>query len=353
MGRMRDRGIVIIAVLVLAVILIGEVYVYTFNAENTYSVDSEITSDSFTYTVHSGISNCYDVILSDNGSSAPLSEYYLYYDETYPSNLKEVDQPIGSTKLDQSYYVSQLIHQLSNRSVSVTKVNAEELGKALNDDISDNTCRKGLICVSGALPDTVYRGNDSDSILTWIKTGGCLYWAGGLIGSCYSTADGLVDVSADYQKMFLLSSDCLNTEDTDKAYSEITSNDYKNALSLSGNSVKYGVNVSALSTGYLAVGFCEKEYSSIAFVENGKGTVCIVAGNYSNAQRADLAQIIAAHLCSESKIAVHESGTVTRTTVTETSGIPPSAGYRSVYIYLGGYFPEYGRCADYHGTARL
>ncbi len=353
MNIMRDRGIVIIAVLILAAVLIGEVYVYTFNADSTYSADSEITSDSFTYNVHSNISNCYDVVLSDNGSSAPLRGYYLYYDSTYSSNLKDVDQPIGSTKLDQEYYVSQLKYQLSNRGVEVTTVNAEELGRAIADDISENTCRKGLICVSGALPDTVYKGNSSDSILTWIKNGGYLYWAGGLIGSCYSTADGIADVTADYQSMFLLSSDCLNTGDTDKAYSEITSNDYKNALSLSGNSVKYGVKTSSLTTGYLAVGFCEKEYSSITFVENGKGCVCIVAGDYSNAQRADLAQVIAAHLCWESKIVIHESGSVTRTTVTGTSSVSSTEGYRSAYIYLGGYYLEYGRCADYLGTERL
>ncbi len=353
MNRMRDRGIVIVAALILAVVLIGEVYIYTFNADATYSVDSEITSDSFTYKVHSNISNCYDVVLSDNGSSAPLRGYYLYYDSTYASNLKDVDQPIGSTKLDQEYYVSQLRYQLSNRGVEVTTVNAEELGKAIANDISGNTCGKGLICVSGALPDTVYIGNSSDPILTWIKNGGCLYWVGGLIGSCYSTTDGIVNVTADYQSMFLMSSDCLNTGNTDKAYSEITVNDYKSALSLSGNSVKYGVNTYALTTGYLAVGFFEEEYSSITFVKNGNGTVCVVAGDYSNAQRADLAQVIAAHLCSESKIIIHESGSVTRGTATGTSPVSSATGYRSAYIYLGGYFLEYGRCTDYLGTERL
>lgn len=338
---MRNKGLVALAVIIIVAIVVGEVYVYSFSAENTYRANASVGNGSITYEVGSNIASCYDVVYSDNGDFDCVSDVYIYFDPSYKDNLVKVDQPIGSKELDQPYYVEQLKHQLENRGVKYTVLDAERLSEKLSDDISSGNCRKGLIAVSGALPDTVYRGNDSDRILEWIRGGGCLYWLGSLIGSCYATRDAIVPVAADYESMFLCAPGCLNRSELSTAYSEIDDNGYKNALSLSGNDVKYGVDTSKLATENLAVGFREGGYSSVTLIENGDGMVCVIGGDYSNRQRADLAQIVASHICYRSELLEHVSGNVKGGTSNGT--VNAANGKSTMYIYIGGYFTEYGR----------
>lgn len=338
---MHNKKLLALAAIILAIIVIGEVYVYTFDANSTYHTNATSGGGKVNYEVGSNISNCYDIVYTDNGSFEPISDVYIYYDPSYKDNLVKVKQPIGSKELNQEYYVEQLKYQLENRGVSFKVLNAVQLSEKLGGDISSKDCRKGLIAVSGALPDTVYKGNGSDLILDWIRNGGCLYWLGSLIGSCYSTPTEIVPVHTDYEVLFLCATGCLNKTDLSAAYSDITENDYKNALSLSGNDVKYGVDKSRLTTRCLTVGFQEKEFSSISFVENGQGMVCIIGGDYSNRQRADLAQIVASHLCYQSQLLNHISGSVTR--CSNTGSLEIAMNKSTMYIYLGGYFTEYGR----------
>lgn len=346
-----NKKILAIAAVAIAVILIGEVYLCTFNAGNTYSADSSLSPGKMSYSVHSGISNTYDVVMSDNGDFRTATEFYLYYDSGYGSKLNDVTQPIGAKKLDQEYYVSQLIHQLKNRGVEVTKLNASELGGRLAGDITAGNCVKGLIVLSGALPDTVYQGNSTDRIFQWIDAGGSLYWAGNLLGAYYSTQSGVSTVAGDYQNMFFGVSDCMTAE-KDRAYDDITSNDYRYALSLMNNSVKYSLKQGMVSDS-LSIGYQQDGYSSIVLAKHGSGMICVVGGDYSNDQRADLAQVIASHVCYKSTILAHASGTVTRGTVLDSRDIIVPAHYSSVYTYLGGYYLEYARCALFDGVNRI
>ncbi len=339
---MRDKKLVIIAVAIIAIILAGEAYIYTFNADSTYHTNAVMTEEGLSYEVGSNISSCYDIVYSDNGMFSPITEYYLYYDSGYKDNIKDIEQPIGSEKLDQGYYVSQLQYQLKNRGVEFTVLNAEQLAETMTIDLQMNGYKKGLICVSGALPDTVYVGDRNDLIFDWIREGGCIYWVGSLIGSCYSTPDKIVEVQSNYQKLFFGVSDCLNTTEISTAHNDITVNDYRHALSLSSNDVRYGIDISKLQSKALAVGFQEEGYSSITMVENGSGMICVIGGDYSNRQRADLAQIIASHICYDSEIIEHVSGSVTRGSHTGTIEFL-TMNESSAYIYMGGYYLEYGR----------
>lgn len=345
MDLKHDRALIAISVIVLVVLIVGEVYIYTFNANSIYGISTTPEDDGVSYTITSGISSTYEIVITDNGDFESPTEFYVYYDGNYKSNLDDVFQPIGAKKLTQDYYVSQLIYQLENRGITaVTKVNADELKEALNGDISSSDCKKGLIVVSGALPDTVYTGKTGDLILNWVDNGGSLYWAGNLIGACYATEDELVSVDG-YQDLFF-GCECLNTGDTDKAFSDIDSNNYRYALSLMNNSVKFGVDADAVPS-CTAVGYTEDGYSSIAFVKHGNGMICVLAGDYSNNQRADLAQIVSAGLCYNSTMIYDKSGSVTRSTISGVADISIPDKYYSVYVYLGGYYLEYARCGFY------
>lgn len=333
---MRNPRLRLIAIAVIAVIIAGEVYIYSFNSEEKYSIGASISEGGLSYSVYSGISNQYDVVITDNGDFIPSSEYYIYYDETYASNLKEVIQPIGSTKLDQSYYYSQLVLQLENRGIATTTVNADELREKLDGDIASLGCEKGLIVLSGAPPDTVYSGKDTDTIMKWITAGGRLYWAGGAIGSCYSTKDKVIPVETDYQQLFFGVSDCLNMNGNEKAYEDDNSNQYRNALSLSSNALRYAPDTASIPDS-ITLGYTDGKYSSISLVRHGSGMICIVAGDYSNDQRSDLAQMVSSNICYQSEMIDHKSGTVTRGSVSGICDIHAS-GHVSVYIYLGGYY---------------
>lgn len=339
-----DRVIEIIAAVVIAVILIGEVIVYTTD-QGRYSSGAVLEDGTVTYTMSSGGSESYNVIISES-SLDTMTEIYVYYDETYVSDYEEVSVPVGARALDQEYYIEQLVKQLDYRtSVEITVLDASGLDAAMAADIASGDTSKGLIVISGALPDLIYTGNSADDIFQWMNVGGRLYWLGNMIGCQYATVEELVPVD-NYQILFF-GVECLNDGDSEKAYDAVGSNDLRTDMSLSNNSVKYAVDVAAL-TAYkgadkvLDAGYSDGTYSSIVMTDYGNGMICIISGDYSNDQRADLSQMVASQLAYDSEILYEDSGNVNRTTVTKTADIGETAGNVSVYLYYGGYYTVYG-----------
>lgn len=328
----------------LAVVVIGEAVVYTSDYTD-YSADASLSDGILDYTVSADGSKVYSVVVSDDGGFTGIDRLYLYYDETYPSDYEAVDADVGAPKFDQLYYLEQVAGLLEFRGISdVRFVNAAELGAALQSDIENGTCRgTGLVVVSGALPDTVYKGNGDDPVFGWMNAGGSLYWAGNALGMNYATPEGLVPVD-DYMDLFF-GGDCLYTGDENKAYQEVSSNGYTKALSLMNNDVRYGVNPSMVGgdRACLGIGFeSDKGYTSICMVQQGEGMVCVFGGQLSNFQRYDMAQVIAAGLGPESELLEVVDGSVTRGSVSGTiEGLTGSDV--SAYIYLGGYYPVYGK----------
>jgi len=348
----------VIFAIVVAAVLLGEVYVYTFNTSG-YSSDVSVSGDVATYTVTSDVSTTYSVIITDNGGFEPNTEYYIYYDSSYGSEVNAVEVPVGARPFTQDYYISQLVHMLEYRGITnVTILNAEELRSKLHEDTDNKTCTKGLIVLSGALPDTIYTGNAGglahpDLIFDWLNGGGRLYWAGNLLGRYIATKGGVTDIGADnndYQSLFF-GATCLNTGSTDTAYSDETDNQYRSTLSLMNNSVKYGVDVSVLTDVSLRTGYREDGYSSIAMVAHGSngGMICVLGGDYSSNQRHDLAQMISSGLSYASETIGYATGTLKRTTVHGTINLDhtPGPGDNVVaYVYYGGYFPIYGKLME-------
>ena len=340
-----DRTIEVIAVLVLAVVIIGEVAVYT-TGPGKYSSDVEFENGVISYSVSAKGSETYAVIVMDNGDMAAMTEIYIYFDENYKSNYEDVPVPIGAKPLDQRYYVEQLVRQLEYRgAVKVTVLNAEDLSEAMERDTASGQYAKGLVVISGALPDMIYTGNPTDMIFDWMNDGGRLYWQGNLIGSYYSTKDAVHDVG-DKQTLFFGTS-CLNTEGIDKAFSDVSGNDLRNDLSLMNNSVKYGIDPAALSAvkgsdKVLAFGYSQEDYASIVMTDFGKGMICIIGGDYSNNQRSDLAQILSSQICYDVEVIEIVTGSVTRKTISDTCDLQGTVDNLAVYIYFGGYYSVYG-----------
>ena len=341
--RKSDKPAVIIAVALLAIILIGEVIVYTSDYTD-YSAEAGLEGDSLGYQVSADGSKTYSVVVNDNGTYDGIDRLYIYFDESYPANYEDVDVSIGAQALDQKYYLEQVVNLLKPRNFhDITYVDAEQLADALAGDLASDGCgTAGLLVISGALPDTVYTGNADDAIFQWMSGGGSLYWLGNLIGECYATTDGLQHVDG-YQELFF-GAECLNTEGIDTAYSEVDGNGYTHALALQSNSVKYAVDGDRIpeDRAHLSIGFTEGGYSSITLVQYGSGMVCVLGGDYSNYQRNDLVQIISSGLGPQSTIVALETGAVTNGTVSGTiEGV--TGRNLSAFIYLGGYYPVYSK----------
>ncbi len=342
-----NKLITVIAVAIIAVVLIGEVVVYTSDYTD-YSADASASDGNILYSVSADGSKTYSVVVTDNGTYTPVKKLYLYYDPAYPENYNDVNVSVGAQKLDQRYYLEQMVYSLEYRNFhDVGYVDADGLREIMMSSTSDGSSSDiGIVVISGALPDTVYTGQENDVIFGWLSSGGSLYWAGNLLGECYATSDGRIEHVEDYQNLFF-GSECLNTGETNRAYGAVE-NGYREALSLSNNQVAYGVDPSMLPSDRkcLSAGYTEDGYVGTAFVSFGTGMVCIVGGDYSNYQRNDLVQLIASGLSPDSKLVTVETGSVTRGTESGKIEVGDLTGV-SAYIYLGGYYPVYGKLFEF------
>ncbi|MCL2143086.1 MAG: hypothetical protein FWH44_02350 [Methanomassiliicoccaceae archaeon] len=348
-GRKRsDIVLTVIFAAVVAVVLIGEAYVYTAG-DGRYASDIAWTDDGIEYSVTSKGSEQYSVLVMDNGSFEMINRLYIYYDEGYGSELEKVRVPVGAKALTQEYYISQLIATLNNRGVrNIEILNAAELKDALEDDItSSNASVKGLVVLSGALPETIY-STSVNLVLDWINDGGSLYWAGNFLGKYYATPGGTAEAVRNYEYDFFGKTGCLNEGGENAELSDIVTNNYRHSLSLMNNRIKYGVDISGL--GGLAVGYTDGTYSSTAMVRLGDGMICVLAGDYSNDQRHDLAQIIASGISAytDENAAGYVKGDVKKGTVTGSVDIDYTGGHNyAVYVYYGGYYTVYGKGGSY------
>lgn len=333
---MNDRKAMAFAAVVAMVIIAGEAYIYCNDWDSMYDVRFAGSS----VTIEANASMIYDIVSIDNGGDDRPSETILYYDPSYGERLDKTHHATGGTYLSQEYYVSQLRIQLDCRGTDTVTMDAEELREMMMDSVATGKCDQSVVMVSGAIPDTVYNGQESNIIFEWLDMGGRIYWAGGVIGQYASSSDGTVkDLGADRQSLFL-GAVCQNPEE---GYGlKETDPDWKDALCLAGNGTMYAVDPANVASA-LPMGFTDGTYSSICLIGHGSGMVCILGGILSNDQRSDMAQIISSGMTDTSILVDHVHGSVTRTVVTETIDIGDSPGNVVIYAYLGGYFTVYGR----------
>ncbi len=328
-----------LTIAIIAVVLIGETLVYSDITE--YRANIEYDSDRADYSIYSNGASSFDLVISDNGNFEPTDRYLIYYDDTYCTAYDSSDMPVLGRMDGQEYYIDQLIKTLEYKGVtSITVVDAAALADALQNDVASANNKTALIVISGALPATVYTGQSTDCIFNWLDEGGRLYWLGNVIGLYYATPEEL-QLVPNCQTLFF-GSDCVNQKEDGKAYEDVTANNYRYALSLSNNQTLYGLNGTALPD-CLTLGYTDGQYSSVSIVKHGEGMICVLSGNYTDYQRADLSQIIASGLCYCSEIAYQTGGEVVRTTIQNTVQLPSDKDNYAGYIYIGGYFPSFGR----------
>ena len=333
------------AVVVVAV-LIGEAYVYTVD-DGRCSSGVSVTAGGIEYSVTSVGSDQYSVIVMDNGSFEKIDSYYIYCDERYGSKVEKVPVPVGAKEFTQEYYISQLVKTLNNRGIhDIEILNADELKDAMDADISASKASvKGLIVLSGALPETIYTGVSGDTIIDWIGNGGSLYWAGNVLGKYYGTSDGKVtEVAATvYGPLFNIDPVCISDSD-ETVLSDINSNEFRYSLSLMNNRIKYGIDPSGLSVDFLSVGYTKDGYCSAVLYSYGNGMICVLAGDYSSNHRHDLVQLVASGICYDTAQAGYADGEVKRGTVSGTIDVSFVSGNNyAAYVYCGGYYTVYGK----------
>ena len=337
-----EKKIVIVALLLIAIVLVGEIAVY--GVSDRYSSDASVDGDDLNYSISAQGSKNYSVLVT--GGVEKMDELYIYYDTSYGNLYTEPTVAVGARPLTLEYYIQQLIAILEFRGITnITKVTAQELKENIVTDVSSGSNSNGLVVLSGVLPDTIYTGDPGDKIFEWMDDGGRLYWAGNILGKHIGKADGSTEeVLSNYQELFF-GKECLNMGEADRALSAVD-NEYLSALSLLNNNVKYAVNTSALdsiSQEYVEMGYAQDGYSSIVLVKHGSGSVCVLGGDYSNNQRADMAQVIASNIGHASVLIESAEGVVKRN-ISSTINLDIASGDVSVYISLGGAYLVYGRC---------
>ena len=115
-----NKAIVAMAVLICAVVIIGEMYAYLPN-DYGYGSSAELSDGTISYTVENRGSDEYDAILLDNGSYVAVGTVYIYYDPSYASNVNEdVGVEVGAQPMTQEYYIDFWFPSVSRTEISAS-----------------------------------------------------------------------------------------------------------------------------------------------------------------------------------------------------------------------------------------
>lgn len=336
-----------VAVLAVAIVVCGEFFTYA--PKDGYGFDAE-PDGNWTVTADSG-KFVYSVTMMTEGLHP--DRVAIYYDDEYGSKVVPALVEVGARALDTGYYISQLKNNLSYLGVKeVTTVDAAELEQLLS---GGTFAYGGLVCISGALPDTVYDGTASSPILSWISNGGTLYWAEQQVGRYIGHQDGTVTEAAPGFQTLFLGSECLTDREQDDtrrsgtAFGTVDGDRIREALCLKNNNILYAVETAKVANPHLAIGFAEYGCASIVFVGNGAGQVCVFGGDYSNHQRMDMATIIASGVGLGSEVVDSATGSV-KGTASGSFEIDGSSSY-TVFGMIGGDFAVFGKKVDLGSSA--
>jgi len=324
-----DHLPVIVAVLILAIVLVGEVIVST-DSHDDFSSSISVDGDRVDFELGSRNNHVYEVLSLRNTLETP-ENVFIYYDKGHISAVDKADVSTGARALDENYYVQQLVHTLEVRGINTAKiVNAEALKELMSSDGKG----KSVVMLSGSIPSTVYDGEEDSLILKWIESGGRLYWLGNVLGKYISSGDSLI--TKENGTTLFLGAECIQT---DQVWGTSTSEGdvFWDLLYFQNNETTYGVDPSKLpdSAEYKCIGYSDGTCSTFTFVTHGSGMICVVGGEYSNNQRMDLAHVIAAGIGPTTVLVEDVKGSV--------SGSVKGTIARgdSVYVIIGGLYTVY------------
>ncbi len=335
----RTTPLVILAVVLCAAVVLGEVFTYGINTHN-FSSDAEFTSGTLNYSVSSNGSDTYSVVLMDENGFEPIKDLHIYVDERYDDYYNDVLKKSNLIYTQEQYYSEQIQKHLRIRGFDdVTLVDSKGLIGFI-DATWDDPMGHGLYVTSYALPSEIYSEDNSYKLIEWVNRGGSLYWSSSEIGRFHVDENGLHEVTNN--QVLFFGKECINTGDLENATC-VVDNDFRTALTLQDSGLKFALNTSGIPDS-LSMGYSEDGYSSISFVKRGNGMICII-GTMTEIipQMEDTAQIIASGLTYSSEVVRYVKGDVVRGIVNGTLDCI-SVGNNRAYIYIGGTYTLYGRC---------
>ena len=337
----KTAPLVILAVVLCAVIVLGEVFTYGINIHN-FDSKAEFSSGTLNYSVSSSGSDTYSVVLINENDVEPIKELHIYVDERYDDYYNDAKKKSGLLYMQEQYYSEQIKKDLNFRGFEdVTLVKSDGLIEFINSTY-ENPKGHGLFVTSYSLPSEIYSGNADDTLMKWINNGGHLYWSSSEIGKYYIDNNGLHEVSGN--QVLFFGKECINTGNLENATC-VVDNDFRTALTLQDSGLKFALNTTGIPDS-LSVGYCEDGYSSISFVKYGNGMICVIGTMTEIIQQMeDTAQIIASGLTYASEIVDSVKGDVVRGSVDGSLNYT-SIGNGRAYIYIGGTYTLYGR--SYH-----
>lgn len=329
--RCRVDAIAVVAVLLCAVIVVGEVL--TYSQVHHYDASAEWNEGTVDFTVSSSGSDRYDAVLIDNHGRSPVDEVFIYEDETYDDYFREASEVSTPEYTDQEVASNDYAKYLSARSFDNVSSGGEE-GLLAYLTGSGSPSGKGLIVTSYALPSSVYDCTEDCILVEWLNAGGTLYWMHSEVGRFYVDEHGLQWTDG---PSILLGDAYQNTSGASAAESRIE-NGFTEALCLKDSYMRNALCVDDVP-GSIRMGYSADQYASIAGIPFGEGQIFVLSGRFDFDQTDDLAQIIAAGITISSTISSHVSGTVTRGTISDSMEFSPG---EVLYVFIGGTFTKYG-----------
>ena len=250
-------------------ILVGCAYV-DCNGNGTYQATAGIDGDgTVSYTLSGPSSEYRYSVFSD--TDVP-EKVYLYLDETYASDFNNY--------YIQSEFFGVMKQMLERRGcASVEYADAQKLKDVMTEYGS------AVFFVSGALPDTVYNGNDSDPFCVWMDNGGTVYWTGPEIGRYVSTPSGVTDRGTGF-----FGGD-VNTDGSVYGYTESEMFTY---TGMRNDDVLYGLRVDQPDSKVLSF-VSDDGYSAVSVAKLRNGNVTVFAGNIATTE--NVSQVLLNRTC--------------------------------------------------------
>ena len=332
---MNTKLLLVLSAALVAMVLIGQVAAYAVNPFH-FSSDAEVIDGEIVFTVNARSAE-FSVLAFNNGDFEPLTELYVFIDARYSS---------GRSMNQQTEFLKQLRLELSIRNFKgPIEVDADEL----KDLMTGPGNGKGILMLSGAFPDTVYSGDGSDQVFSWLESKGSIYWLNGKIGHFVSHNDGTQTELEGTDMLFFGMDGAVRTtaEDpigtkrgSDRAIGEML---YVNT-GLRAGDVTNGLNGN-IGGKTLSIGFSDENgFGSTTLTDrgSGKGMIVVFGGRLDPDVRITAAQVIASGISynvNADEIAFNSS----RVNGTYHGSISEADRFTDVYIFIGKLHTVYGK----------
>ncbi len=264
---------VYVLALVAVLLLAGQIVAY-YAPSDGCSISTDVDGSKISYDIDPPMpTQCSVMHLT---GTAEITTFYALVDDSYASGM-------DSSSIPATYY---FMEREADRCPSMTLEarNASEIRELFDSGSHDF----GLIFFTGTIPDVLYDGTVSSPLIQWIQSGGYVIWSGDVFGRTVSTAEGLREID-DYGTN--ISVPLFGAEDVFNTSAETVYCDQRINPDLTGPTCMYFANItdavkpSAISAPCMTLGYTDGEYSSIAVVGVGSGTLCLF-GDYAMHQES-------------------------------------------------------------------